>query len=72
MKDNPIEHKPDGTAEWEHQEGDIYCATGILRNGKRFQAIRSPLWAYINGLNLFNGSKWLERNGKRYRIQRIF
>lgn len=65
---NPIQRNLDGTCEWTHQDGDIYVATGVLVNGRRFKPIRSENWHYIRGINLYRGSKWLERGGKRYRI----
>lgn len=70
--ENPITYKEDGTAEWIHQDGDMYIATGVDTRGRRFKPIRSHLWAYINGINLYKGTKWLERNGKRYTIQKVW
>lgn len=69
---NPITHNSDGTASWIHQEGDMYVATGVDTRGRRFKPVRSYLWAYINGINLYRGTKWLERDGKRYRIQTVW
>lgn len=69
---NPLTFNKDGTVEWEHLDGDVYVVTGTLTNGKRFRPIRTKLWAYANGINLYRGSKWLEREGKRYLIQRIW
>lgn len=69
---NPIERHADGGCAWTHRDGDIYVATGVLVNGRRFKPIRSQHWHYINGINLYRGTKWLEREGKRYRIQTVW
>lgn len=66
---NPIEMH-NGEASWVQVAGDQYLATGKDRNGKRFR-IMSRLWSYIDGLNLWNGTKWLIRNGKKYKIKSI-
>lgn len=68
---NPIQHGRSG-AYWQHQEGDIYVATGVLVNGRRFKPIRSSSWRHIQQINLYRGTKWLERDGKRYRIQTVW
>ena len=69
---NPLTFRKDGTVDWIHREGDIYVATGVDVWGKRFKPVRSELWACINGINLYRGTKWLERDGKRYRIQTVW
>ena len=69
---DPIRRFRDGTCTWDHKDGDIYVATGVLVNGKRFKPIRSQHWHYISGINLYRGTKWLERDGKRYRIQSVY
>ena len=69
---SPITHNPDGTATWIHHKDDLYVATGVDTRGKRFKPIRCKHWHYINGINLYRGTKWLERDGKRYRIQTLW
>ena len=66
---NPIQVSK-GKAEWVHKNGDSYIASGTDRNGKRFR-IESGNWGYIEGINVFKGSKWLKRDGIRYLIKRI-
>lgn len=61
-----------GNKTWIHQDGDVYVATGVDTKGKRFPAIRYRYWSMMHGINLYRGSKWLERDGKRYLIQRVW
>lgn len=60
-------YKSNGTASWIPQAGDTYLATGKDRSGRRFR-IRSASWAHVNGLNLWQGHKWLVRDGKKHLI----
>ncbi len=60
-----------GKASWVHMPGDKYIATGVDRNGKRLGSITSSNWIHIHGINLYRGSKWLLRGGKRYLICRV-
>jgi hypothetical protein len=69
---NPLTFKKDGTVDWIHHKDDLYVATGVDTRGKRFKPIRSEHWHYINGINLYRGTKWLVRGGKRYRIQTVW
>lgn len=64
--------KSNGRAEWTQQAGDVYVATGVLTNGRRFPAIRSTSWQHIAGINLYRGNKWLERDGKRHHIVSVY
>ena len=57
---------------WDSRKDDEYVVTGVLVNGKRFKPIRTHSWAYANGINLYRGTKWLVRDGKRYIIQRVY
>ena len=57
--------------EWIHKQGDVYVATGVDVAGKRF-SIRSENWHRIRGINIYRGSRWLLRAGKRCLLQRIF
>lgn len=56
---------------WEHKPGDVYIATGVDISGRRFR-IKSNNWTYLNGVNIWRGSKWLLRDGKRWLIQRVY
>lgn len=69
---SPIERNQYNVTSWIHQAGDSYVVTGVLTNGRRFKPIHTDLWAYANGINLYRGTKWLVRDGKRYVIQRIY
>lgn len=68
---NPITKHNDGTVSWEWHPDDKYLATGVLRNGKRFKGITGT-YQTIRGINLWRGTKWLLRNGKRYKIQSVY
>jgi len=57
--------------EFEHKEGDMYDVTGILKNGDRFvDRYKNPHVALA--INLWKGSVWQVRNGKRKLIKRVF
>jgi hypothetical protein len=57
---------------WNHLPDDLYIVTGVLVNGQRFRAMVFESWQQADGINLYRGSKWLLRNGKRHLIQRIY
>lgn len=59
-----------GYLQWNHLPTDQYMATGVDRNNKRFKIVSSS-YDYIRSLNLWRGTKWLIRNGKRHRIQTV-
>jgi hypothetical protein len=50
-----------------------FKATGILTNGKRFKAIISINWYYIEGINLWHGNKWglLKATNKWVKLERV-
>jgi hypothetical protein len=56
---------------WTHQEGDKYLVTGIDREGKRFYLLYN-YWHVAKAINVWKGSRWLIRDGKRVLIQRIY
>lgn len=56
---------------WTHRHSDLYVVTGILTNGKRF-ALTTRFWSHASGINLYRGSKWLYRGGKRKLIIRVY
>lgn len=60
-----------GYLQWNHLPTDQYMATGVDRNNKRFKIV-SNSYDYIRGINLWRGTKWLLRDGKRHRIQSVF
>ena len=66
MKTSPIEYL-NGRSTWVQIAGDEYLATGTDRDGKRFR-IKSAQWGHINGINMWRGTKWLLRNGKKHKI----
>lgn len=59
--------RADGRATWTHQEGDAYLVTGTLYAGGRF-SLRTSSWAHASGINLWNGTRWLLRGGRRFKI----
>lgn len=63
-----------GEVSWEHRPGDRYLVTGVLyrtgNGGKRFRA-EYYYWEHVRGVNLWRGSKWLIRDGKRYLICKV-
>lgn len=69
IRKNPVQIV-NGLATWQHQEGDKYLATGKDRNGKRFRR-ENEKWVWIAGINVWNGNKYLVRDGKRYKIQSV-
>lgn len=46
-------------------------ATGVDRDGKRFVKTAKE-WKWIAGINLWRGTKWLVRDGKRYVISKHY
>ena len=69
--ENPIEHHPDGGAAWTHLGGDQYVVTGVTTDGKRFKRTYDS-WRWAQAINLHRGTKWLLRDGKRYRIVSVY
>lgn len=63
--------RKDGQASWVQLAGDLYVVTGTDVNGKRFR-ISTGNWRYADGINVFRGSIWLLRKGKRSLIRRVF
>lgn len=56
---------------WTHQTGDAYLVTGTDRDNKKFR-MEFKDWPQAQGINVWRGTKWLIRDGKRYIIQRIY
>ena len=70
MAQSPFTKNPDGTKSWKSEKGDYYEITGIAKNGCRFSRTTAS-WIHANGINLWHGSVWLVRNGKRHLIKRV-
>lgn len=67
--DNPIT-RAEGKATWAHQKGDTYIVTGRDREGRRVSRSFTS-WGMASCINIWHGSKWLERDGRRWLIQRV-
>lgn len=48
----------------------MYIITGVDVYGKRFR-IKTSNYIHAMGINLYNGSVWLLKNGKRTLIKRV-
>jgi hypothetical protein len=66
---SPIE-KTNGACQWQEKPGDTYLVTDIDCDGKRFR--RSGGWRWISCINVWRGSFWLVRDGRRFLIRRVF
>jgi hypothetical protein len=66
---NPITVE-NGKATWTHRAGDTYAVTGTDRNGVRFKRVCGS-FAMAKGINTQQGTRWLVRDGRKFRIQRI-
>lgn len=66
---NPVE-KRGGRVYWNERAGDKYVITGVELDGKRFRVVSSS-WNYIKGVNAVRGTRWLMRNGKKWKIQSV-
>jgi len=67
--DNPFSVR-NGQVSWVHMQGDLYIVTGVDCSGKRFRKIYEN-WKMAHGINVWSGSKWLLRGGKRWLISRV-
>lgn len=63
---NPVQHT-NGKAVWTHIPGDKYLVTGVDCSGRRFRLVLGT-WQHADGINLWRGTKWLLRNGKKHKI----
>lgn len=54
-----------------HQTGDRYHVTGVTVYGKRFR-IETDNPYHALAINLYRGSVWLVRGGKRRLIRRVY
>lgn len=67
---SPVTHASDGTCAWLSMPGDTYLVVGRTVNGRRFRQVHSSWW-WARGINLYNGRKYLVRDGKRYLIASV-
>lgn len=67
---HPIRTNDDGTVEWTRIQGDRYHVTGVDRAGRRFR-IETDNWHHARGINVYRGSRWLVRGGRRFLIHRV-
>lgn len=69
---SPLTRDPaSGTVSWDSQPDDSYLVTGVDTDGRRFR-IETGSWLHASGLNLYRGTRWLVRDGRRYRINAVF
>lgn len=45
--------------------GQVFVVTGTKPSGKRFKPIRTGNWLHAIGINVYRGTLWVERKGKR-------
>lgn len=64
-------HDGPGLVSWIARPDDLYVVTGVKRDGKRF-ALTTSSWLYASSINLYRGSKWLYRGGKRKLIIGVY
>jgi hypothetical protein len=57
--------------EWHQQAGDAYHVTGVDTRGRRFKIVTTS-WMHARGINVWNGSRWLVRDGRRTLIERVY
>lgn len=62
---------PAGQTVWREQAGDKYAVTGVRVDGSRFKG-ECASWHYCKGINLYRGTRWLIRNGRRYKIEEVW
>lgn len=55
---------------WLQEPGDKYVVTGVDTTGRRF-SITCGSWFYARGVNVWRGTKWLKRDGRRSLICRV-
>ena len=69
--ESPIKKASDGTVMWHKEPGDMFIVTGVDRNGKRFSKQYSD-WFSAHCINLWRGTKYLLRNGRRFKIVSVY
>ena len=68
---NPFYTDPNGSKSWTSLQGDKYHVTGTTTDGRRFKIVTES-WKHASGVNLYRGSKWLVRGGRRWLITRAY
>ena len=68
---SPFTTDRNGDRTWTSQAGDVFHVTGRDVRGRRFKRITTASWMHACGINLYDGSRWLVRDGKRYLINRV-
>lgn len=61
----------DGKKTWVHVPGDKYVVTGVDCSGKRFR-IETENWHHAKSINVWRGTRWLLRGGKRWMIGSVY
>lgn len=67
---SPFTIDADGVKSWKPEPGDSYLVCGKTVDGKRFRQTW-PTWFWANGINMYEGRKYLVRGGKRHLICRV-
>lgn len=60
-----------GVTSWDVHPNDKYLVTGVDRSLKRFR-MESTNFSFLRHINLWRGTKWLIRNGKRFKISTVY
>lgn len=55
---------------WTHQRGDQYVVTGVDVRGRRFKQTYGNWWQ-AEAINIWRGTRWLVRQGRRLRLQTV-
>lgn len=57
----------------EIKDGDKFVVTGLLYNSnKHFKPMTFSNWLQARSINLWRGSRWLLRDGKRTLIETVY
>jgi hypothetical protein len=54
------------------QQGDKFIVTGRYYHSTKHFSMIFDSWHYAKAINLWNGSRWLLRDGKRTLIERVY
>lgn len=69
--ESPIVRMPNGDVEWTQKSGDKYVVTGVAVNGERFRLVFDT-WIQAKQINVYRGTRWLLRDGRKHKIQSIY
>ena len=68
---SPITRTDNGETIWIQEPGDLYLITGkYVHSSKRFRKIYQD-WNHVKYINMWAGTKWLLRAGRRYKITTV-